>query len=127
MRPVCNVIPREENLCHGLAHPLEQVIPQSHQLALSNGRQSLHLREMFRTSRKAHGTEGCSDGTGRDNDHFVAILPQGDGSLDDEGEDGEERLVGFLVDYGGCSWWGVSGVGGCAKVFVCVQIELYPA
>ena len=55
---------------------------------------------MFRSSRETHLAESGANGAGRDNDDFVAIFAEGDGSLDYKSESGEEWLVCSLVDDG---------------------------
>lgn len=49
---------------------------------MPNCGQCLDLREMLGSSRETHLAESGANGTGRDDDDFVAILAEGDGGLD---------------------------------------------
>lgn len=47
----------------------------------------LHSRKVFRSLVDIHFLETNTDGTGGNDDYFMPIFTQLDGSLDDEGED----------------------------------------
>jgi len=55
---------------------------------------------MLRTARKVHAPKTDSNSARGDNYDTVAGGAQTACCFDNEGEDGEERLVSFLVDYG---------------------------
>lgn len=95
-----NVVPREQNLGHGLSKVTKQVVPQADQPALTDGRQGLKRRQVLWSVIHLHPQQADADGAGRHDDDAVAILSQLDGRLDDERQDGQQRLVRGLVDDG---------------------------
>lgn len=58
---------------------------------------------MFRSPWQAHFLERDADGARGDDDDFTTIFAKGGSGFDDQGEGGEERLVGLFVDDGGCA------------------------
>jgi len=90
-------------------------VPKRHQPALTNGRESLRdwseadgigkacvspnldLREVLGPLRDIHPLESDSNGTGRHNGHSVAIVAKLDGSLGNQGKNGEDGLVRLLI------------------------------
>jgi hypothetical protein len=59
---------------------------------------------MFRSFGQIHSPEPDSNGAGRDNDHSMAIVAELDRSLNNEGENRENRLVSVLIDNGARSF-----------------------
>lgn len=55
---------------------------------------------MLRSSREVHALQSHPNSARGDNDHLVTIFAESDSSLDNQGEDGQEWLMGFLVDDG---------------------------
>lgn len=97
--PIGNIVSCDEDLGNRLATVHEELIPETHQFALTDGSQSLDLREVFRAARQLHVAQGDSDGAGRDDDDFVAIFLETAGCFYDCAEDGEEGFVGCLIYY----------------------------
>lgn len=58
----------------------------------------LYLWQKFRSLGQIHAPEPNGNGTGRDDDHSVAIVAELDCRLDNQGKDGENGLVGLLID-----------------------------
>ena len=59
---------------------------------------------MFRSFGQIHSPEPDGNGTGRDNDHSMAIVAEPDSSLNNEGENRENGLVSLLIDNGARSF-----------------------
>jgi hypothetical protein len=59
---VGNVVPCEQNLSDWLSSVHEQLIPETHELALSNGSQSLDLRKVFRSAFHVHVAQSDANG-----------------------------------------------------------------
>lgn len=80
----------------------EQAVPYVHQAALADGSQGLELSHMFWPLLPLHAPHADANGARRDDDDSVAIFPEPVGSLDYEGQVGEEWLVSLLI-YNGTS------------------------
>lgn len=53
-----------------------------------------------------HASETDANSAGRDDDDAVASLLKLDGSVDDEGQDGQQRLMRLFIDDGACACQG---------------------
>lgn len=98
LRAICNVVARQQHLRNRLSQIAKQLIPQRHELALSNSRQGLYFGKVFWTTRQIHAPQAHANGARGDDDYMVTGSGQAARCLDDEGEDGEEGLVGLFVD-----------------------------
>jgi hypothetical protein len=74
LRPVRNIIPRQQDLCNWLIEMSEQLVPQTHQPALSNSCQCLHFGKMFGSFLNVHSAQSNADGARRDKDDSMSIL-----------------------------------------------------
>lgn len=94
---------------------VEQAVPYVHQAALADGSEGLELGNMFWPLVLLHAPQADANGAGRDNDDSVAIFLEFVGSLDYEGQVGEEGLVSLLINYGtgSCMFVSVSQSGVC--------------
>lgn len=97
---------------------VEQAVPYVHQAALADGSKGLELGNMFWPLVPLHAPHADADGPGRDNDDSVAIFPEFVGSLNYEGQVGEEGLVSLLIYYGTRSCMCVSVSQSCVLEFV---------
>ena len=59
---------------------------------------------MFWSFLHVHPPQSHANGARRDNDDSVAVIPKSYGILDNQGKDGQKRLMSDLVDYGACAW-----------------------
>jgi len=80
---VGNVVSCEQNLSDWLSSVHEQLIPQTHELALSNGSQGLDLRKVFRSAFHVHVAQSDANGAGGDNDYAMPIFLEFAGGFDD--------------------------------------------
>lgn len=71
---VGDVISCEQDLGDGLPSVHKQLVPQTHELALSDSSQSLDLWEMFRSSVHHHVAESDANGARGDNDDAMSIF-----------------------------------------------------
>lgn len=69
-----NVVSCEQNLGDWLSSVHEQLIPETHELALSNGSQGLDLRKMFRSAFQVHMAQSNTNGTRGYNDYAMSIF-----------------------------------------------------
>ena len=60
----------------------------------------LERGEVLGTFLHIHPPQANTNGTGRDNNDLVAILPELDCSRNDHGEDRQQRLMGLFVHNG---------------------------
>lgn len=97
---------------------VEQAVPYVHQAALADGSEGLELGKMFRPLVLLHAPQADANGAGRDNDDSVAIFLEFVGSLDYEGQVGEEGLVSLLINYGTGSCMCVSVSQSCVVCIV---------
>ena len=74
LRPVGNVVSCEQNLSDWLSSVHEQLIPKTHELALSNGGQGLDLRKVFRSAFHVHVAQSDANGARGSNDYAVSIF-----------------------------------------------------
>lgn len=79
--------------------------PQSakHQQGGRGEQTHLDVRQMLWLLEHIHAAQANANGAGGDDDHLVPVIVQLDGRLDDERQDGEERLARLLVDDGACA------------------------
>lgn len=69
-----NVVSCEQNLGDWLSSVHKQLIPETHELALSNGSQGLDLRKMFRSAFHVHVTQSNANGSRGYNDYAMSIF-----------------------------------------------------
>lgn len=101
-----NVVPSQEDLGNWLPQVVEQAVPEAHQPTLADGSERLQFRQVLGPLVHVHPPQPDADGSGRDDDDLVPVFPQPHRRLDDGREDGEERLMGLLVDDGAGPWRG---------------------
>lgn len=118
---VCNVISGKEDLSNRLVHMAKQAVPEGNKTALSNSSQGLKKRVSYLAARflsvlaggtylqlsevlgatlNVHASQTDANSARRHNDDAVAILAQLNGGVDDEGKDGQKRLMRLFVDNG---------------------------
>ena len=84
----------------------------------------LYLWEVFRPSFKVHSAEANANGARGDEDNAVAIFVQLHSGLDNDGQDGQQRLVRLLVDNGRRTYIALVSYSGLRECGVGVQ-EVY--
>ena len=71
---VGDVVSCEQNLSDWLSPVHEQLIPETHELALTNGSQGLNLRKVFRSALHVHVAQSDANGARGYNDYAMSIF-----------------------------------------------------